>query len=107
MKVRIDGNICEIKEKELTVKDNKLYNTKTKEYEGVEGDLVSVTYEENGEIKGLRGTVGGYTCGTHVLIRPRFDFNNVKSKKIEHIMPVILIEKSDEQDEELLLMTEE
>lgn len=107
MKIKVSEHIIEINEKELIVKNGKLYNTKTKEYEGVEADLITISYEKDGKVYGLKGSVGGYTCGSHVVIRPNYEFDNVKEKKIEHIMPVVLIEGTTEEDIELKLMTTE
>lgn len=105
-KIKVNGNVYEVIEEELTVKDRKLYNTKTKEYEGVEADIVEIQFERDGKPCGLRGTVGGYTCGSYVRIRPDYEYDNVKSKKIEHISPVVLVEGSTAEEEELALMTE-
>lgn len=98
------GHIIEVTEKELVVKDKKLYNTKTKEFEGVEADLVEIQYKKDGKTYGLRGSVGGYTCGSHVVIRPNYEFNEVTTKKFEHISPVILVESH--EDEGLDIMSE-
>jgi len=99
------GHVIDVTEKELVVKDKKLYNIKTKEYEGVEADLITIQYTKDGKTYGLKGTVGGYTCGNHVVIRPNYEFNEVTMKKIDHIVPVELIESH--EDEGLDIMTEE
>ena len=105
MKIKVNSNIYNVSEKELTVKNNRLYNTKTKEYEGVEGDLIYLKYEKDGKIHHIGGSVGGYTCGNHAVIRPNLEYNEVKEKKIEHLMPVTLVEMETEDEEMLNIMT--
>lgn len=51
----------EVTQEDLTVKDKKLYNTHTKIFEGIDGDIVEFIREENGHKVLIRGTVDGYT----------------------------------------------
>ena len=77
----------EVKEDYFIVKDKKLYNTRTKEFEGVEGDIVEFSFTaENGKPSGYRGYVDGYTTDKYVKIRGIEKVHtNILSKKIEHI----------------------
>jgi hypothetical protein len=56
MKVKIKNNIVEVPDY-FEVIGNRLYNNNTKKFEGVEGDIVTVT--EGGT--SIRGHVKGYT----------------------------------------------
>jgi len=105
MKIKVNGKIYDVTEKELIVKNGRLYNTTTKENEGVEGDIITITRETSGKLHEITGTVSGYTCGKHAVIRPNYEFNEMKRKKIEHVMTVVLIESTDDE-EALSLMTE-
>ena len=77
----------EIKEDYLVVKDKKLYNTKTKEFEGIDGDIVEFNVmAKDGKESGYRGYVDGYTTDKFVKIRGVEKVHtNVMPKKIEHI----------------------
>lgn len=80
----------EIKEDYLVVKDKKLYNTKTKEFEGVEGDIIEFKFSTGGGKElGYRGYVDGYTSDKFVKIRGVDKVHtNIVSKKVEHISSV-------------------
>ena len=104
IKIKVNGKTYNVTENELTVKNGKLYNVKTKEYEGVEGDSIIFKNKHSEKTFIVSGTVNGYTCGEHVVLRPNYEYNDAKSKEIEHIMSVSLLE---EDDEELSLMTQE
>ena len=56
MKVKIKNNIVEVPDY-FEVIGNRLYNNNTKKFEGVEGDIVTIT--ERGT--SIRGHVKGYT----------------------------------------------
>ena len=82
----------DIKEDYLVVKDKKLYNTKTKKYEGLDGDIVSFM---NGNML-TKGTVDGYTCGNKVKLRGvDKPFEEVSDVKVEHLLNVV---NSDEDE---------
>lgn len=75
----------DVKEDYLVVKDKKLYNTKTKKYEGLDGDIVSFL---NGNML-TKGTVDGYTCGNKVKLRGvDKPYEGVSDVKVEHLLNV-------------------
>ena len=90
MTIKVNGDyVFDVAEKTLIVKDGKLYNTETKSFEGVEGDLVEFErIDENGRTMVVRGTVDGYTCGNKVKLRGIDTVYNVKSKKVTNISSV-------------------
>lgn len=109
MKIKVNGDyVFDIKEDYLMIKDKKLFNTNTKQYEGVEGDIVSFKYKTNsGEIKGYRGYVDGYTNGVSVKIRGiNITYTNLVEQKIEHVSTVTYDDGSSFEDMELLAATE-
>ena len=71
MKIQIDNStILDIVEDYLIIKNNKLYNNNTKQYEGVEGDRVTfIVTKPSGTKCQTSGIVDGYTCGRRVKIR--------------------------------------
>jgi len=71
MKIEINNSkVLDIKEECLIIKNNKLYNNVTKQYEGVDGDIVTFyVATSNGGQCWTRGTVDGYTCGRMVKLR--------------------------------------
>ena len=71
MKIEVNKNlVLDIKEEHLIIKNNKLYNTITKQVEGVDGDIVTFPIlNEKGTKTLVRGTVDGYTCGNMVKLR--------------------------------------
>lgn len=96
----------EVKEDYLIVKDRKLYNTKTKSFMGIEGDIVSFSYDKNGIKGGFRGYVDGYTNGTTVKIRGIGEVYTVTGEmKIEHISSITGSEDGLDLDKELELAT--
>ena len=104
MKIKVNGDkILNVTEKSLTVKDGRLYNTLTKNYEGVDGDAVTFDISINGNGRVIMGTVQGYTCGEHIIIRPCQEYNDIKERKIEHISSVELYDDSDDESLELML----
>lgn len=90
MTIKVNGDyVFDVTEKSLVVKDGKLYNTETKSFEGVEGDLVEFErIDENGRIMVVRGTVDGYTCGNKVKLRGVDTIYDVKSKKVTNISSI-------------------
>jgi hypothetical protein len=89
IKVNTDIEI-NVTETYLIVRDKKLYNTITKKYEGVEGDIVTFDYiKEDGRKGGYKGYVDGYTNGEKVKIRGINQvFTQIGSKNVEHISSV-------------------
>lgn len=74
----------------LIVKDKKLYNTETKEFEGVEGDIVAIVEEVDGKLKRvIRGSVDGFTFGSRAKLRGLDKvYEHVKAKEIDHVSTV-------------------
>lgn len=96
MKILVsNGFEIEVAEKHLIVKDNKLYNTETKKYEGVEGDIVTfVTQLPSGHKVQTRGVVDGYTDGDTVKLRGvKLPYVYVTDKTVEHTYTVISLEE--------------
>jgi hypothetical protein len=108
MNIKVNGSyIFEVNEKELTVKNRKLYNLKTKSYEGVESDIATFEVEQDGKTIIKSGPIQGYTYNGHVVIRPNCEYNGVKIKTIDHVSSVVALDNTAlENDEELKLMTE-
>ncbi len=71
MYIEVDNcKVINVVEKCLIVKDKRLYNTVTKQFEGVEGDGVTICYlNAVGEKCWVSGTVEGYTCNRRVKLR--------------------------------------
>jgi hypothetical protein len=95
----------DVNESFLIVKDNKLYNTKTKKYEGVEGDIITFYIEtSNGGKSWARGYVEGYTCGNNIKLRG-IDTPYVAAtiSLVEHISSVTACEDTVNAEEELKL----
>ena len=84
----------------LIVKDDKLYNTKTKSYEAVDGDIVTLKKKEGDKYTNIvRGYVDGYTDGNIVKIRGRaFQYTNVDAKEIDHISKVKEVEEQKKKE---------
>lgn len=71
MKIEINrSTVLDIKEDCLIIKNNRLFNTTTKQFEGVDGDIVTfyITSKTGGKCW-TRGTVDGYTCGRRIKVR--------------------------------------
>ena len=104
IKVNTDIEI-NITETYLIVKDNKLYNTITKKYEGVEGDIVRFDYiKEDGKKSGYKGYVDGYTNGKKVKIRGINQvFTQVGEKSIEHISSVTSYSDVTDEEKDILI----
>jgi len=104
MKVLInDIKTITIDDPDIKVKDGKLYNSKTKLFEGVQGDTVWFLVEKNGTFVSTRGIVDGYTNDRKVKLmgkkEPYTTYN--EHKKIEHLSIVKLVD----EEEELLAAT--
>ena len=96
MKILVsNGFEIEINEEHLVVKDNKLYNTETNNYEGVEGDCVTfTTFLPSGHSVQTRGVVNGYTDGDVVKIRGvKLPYVHVMDKMVEHTYTVTSLEE--------------
>ena len=109
MKIKVNNEyVMEVNEDYLIVKDKKLYNTKTKKFEGVEGDIISFKYKHSADtIRGYRGYVDGYTNGVSVKIRGINNvFTDLVEQTIEHISTVANEDGTSFEDKELLAATE-
>ena len=104
IKVNTDIEI-NITETYLIVKDKKLYNTITKKYEGVEGDIVSFDYiKEDGKKSGYKGYVDGYTNGENVKIRGINQiFTQIGNKSVEHISNVTSYSDVTDEEKDILI----
>lgn len=108
MTVKINNELqIDITEDCLIVKDGKLFNTKTKEYEGVEGDIIEFITAADGVRVWHRGIVEGYTYCEKIKLRGKdtSKYENVTKKLIEHISNVVCNEDENFDDEELLAAT--
>lgn len=93
-------------EPNLCIKDKYLYNTETKQREGVDGDIISFMRKEGSSSIATRGSVDGYTCGNRVKLRGLEKvFENVSDIKIEHLSTITEFD-SVNIEEELLLAEE-
>ena len=91
--------VLTVNESFLVVKDKKLYNTKTKEYEGVDGDIVSFERNNGHRVIITRGTVDGYTCGNNIKLNGVSEpFTDCKKIHYEHISVVTLKEGVTEEE---------
>lgn len=54
----------------LVVKNNKLFNIMTNQYEGIDGDLIEfITLDSKGEQTVVTGVVKGYTCNRRIELK--------------------------------------
>ena len=92
MKLKINGGdtVIDVVENHLEVKDKRLYNTVTKKYEGIDGDLATfIIKHENGKMYEHRGTVDGYTCSGHIKFRGDDKvYDGVPNIRIDHVSVV-------------------
>ena len=107
MRIEINNDkYLEVNEENLIVKDKRLYNKDTKQFEGVNADIVSFELNENGKDVTWRGTVDGYTNGSTIKLRGiDKPFKNAKNVKVEHISVVTsfdLCEENLEKNQENL-----
>lgn len=93
MKIVINNSkTIDIVEACLVVKNNKLFNIMTNEYEGIDGDSIEfVTLDNNGEQSVVKGIVKNYTCNRRIELK---DVNclyatvNGTGKSITHISSI-------------------
>lgn len=91
MTIKVNNDYTfDVKEKDLIVKDGKLYNTTTKSFEGIEGDLVEFELKDfNNRVMVVRGTVDGYTYGGRVKLRGRDTvYTDATNKKVTNISSI-------------------
>ena len=71
MKIVINNSkTIDIVEECLVVKNNKLFNIMTNEYEGIDGDSIEfVTLDNNGEQSVVKGIVKNYTCNRRIELK--------------------------------------
>ena len=106
MIIKVNSDIeINIAEAYLIVKDKKLYNTITKKYEGVEGDIVSFGFiKEDGKKGNYKGYVDGYTNGEKVKIRGINQvFTQIGEKSIEHISSVTSYSDVTNEEKDILI----
>jgi hypothetical protein len=69
----IEINNCKVilvQEKNLIVKDNKLFNTDTNKFEAIDGDKINFcTTDSVGVRFWMGGTVEGYTCNRRIKLK--------------------------------------
>ena len=91
----------QVNEDYLTVKNERLYNTKTKSYEGIEGDIISFNYNNDGVKGGYKGYVDGYTNGVTARIRGiDKTFNVVGPISVTHISRISDVEDAGDMESE-------
>ena len=92
----------QVNEDYLEVKNERLYNTKTRSYEGIEGDIISFNYDNDGVKGGYKGYVDGYTNGVTARIRGiDKTFNVVGPISVTHISRVSDVEDPIDLEKEL------
>jgi hypothetical protein len=89
MKIKINSstNVIEVSEPYLEVKDKRLYNTVSKRYEGLDGDIASfIMKHDNGKMYEHRGTIEGYTCSGRIKFRGNDTvYEGVTGLHIDHV----------------------
>ena len=103
MVIEINENlILTVFEQCLVVKDGKLFNTNTNEFEAIEGDKIKFCFVNDfGVDCWIAGTVDGYTCNRRIKLKGNRDLYAMKSgtkKVIEHYSK-ITDSDYDEEDE--------
>jgi hypothetical protein len=85
-----NGTLLNIEEENIVVKDKKLYNTKTKQFEGVDGDRVYFTTFLSGGTKCITsGNVEGYTNEKRIKLRGALKtYENFRDVNVEHFHSV-------------------
>lgn len=98
----------DVNENCLVVKNNKLYNKTTKEYEGVDGDIVSFErMSDKHTIIITKGTVDGYTCGKHIKMKGiDKPFTDCERIRYEHVSVVGVKDGLTQNEIEELLIAE-
>jgi len=93
MKIKINSstNIVNVPEPFLEVKDKRLYNTVTKQYEGLDGDIATFLMKhEDGKTYEHRGTIDGYTCSGRIKFRGNDTvYTNVSGIHIDHVSVIV------------------
>ena len=83
------GHEIKIDKPNLIVKDDKLYNTDTKKFEGLDGDRICVNRTlENGQKMSSTGTVEGYTYNGAIKLRGVKEAYQSDSYAIEHVVKI-------------------
>lgn len=105
MKIEINNcQVIEVEESCLTIKNGRLYNTTTKQYEGVEGDRVTFfTTTASGAQCWTSGTVDGYTCDKRVKLRGVDKIYNLApscTKIVEHLSRVTNTDGEEKKESE-------
>lgn len=104
MVIEINENlILTVFEKCLIVKDGKLFNTNTNEFEAIEGDKVRFCFVNDCGIDcWICGTVDGYTCNRRIQlkgVRELYATKQGSKKTIEHLSKITDSDYDDEDDE--------
>ena len=104
MVIEINENlILTVFEKCLIVKDGKLFNTNTNEFEAIEGDKVRFCFVSDFGIDcWICGTVDGYTCNRRIKlkgVRELYATKQGSKKTIEHLSKITDSDYDDEDDE--------
>jgi len=105
MFIEINGSReVEVTEDFLVVKDKTLFNNKTKQREGLDGDIVTFNRTSGPHQVWCRGTVDGYTCGNRIKLRGvEKIYDDVFNIKFEHLSTITKLESIDFEEQELLL----
>ena len=91
-------------DEDLTIVNKRLYNKKTKSYEGIDGDIVS--FISNNRI--YKGTVDGYTHGGKVKFRGVDTiYTDVQDKRVDHVSVITSCDEEIKQNDLLDIMSEE
>lgn len=93
MKIEINNSIVfDVYEKCLIVKNGKLYNTNTNEYEAIEGDKITFCSSTNTNSETwIHGTVENYTCNRRVKLKGICELYAIKlgtKKIIQHLSSI-------------------
>ena len=91
IKVNCNNNVIDVPEPYLEVRDRRLYNNVTKQYEGHDGELASfILKHEDGKVYEHRGTIDGYTCSGRVKFRGNDTvYTGITNLSLERISVVI------------------
>lgn len=102
MVIEINKNlILNVFEQCLVVKDGKLFNTNTNEYEAIEGDKVKFCFTNYfGVDCWVSGTVDGYTCNRRIKLKGVHDLYAIKHGTKKTIKHLSVITDSDCEDDE-------
>ena len=109
MVIEVNGSKqIEITEDNLVIKNGRLFNNVTKQYEGIDGDRVTFLSLISPNSKCLTsGTVDGYTCGQRVKLSGvdvPYEAIEGSTKEIEHISTITNTECVDKEDWEAALI---